>query len=42
MITNESIQYKSGFLNGKNEILIAYKLAKMITLNQKKNQEINF
>ena len=42
IITNEFIQYKSGFLDGEYEILIAYKLGKIITLNQKEGQELNF
>ena len=39
IITKEFIQYKSGFLAGKSEILTAYKLGKIITIKQKENQE---
>ena len=39
IITNEFIQYKSGFIAGKTEIIEAYKLGKMISLNQNEQEQ---
>ncbi len=36
IITDEFIQYKTGFLSGKNEIVESFKLGKVIDLNKEK------
>ncbi len=40
IITDEWIQYKSGFISGKNAIVEAFKLGKILNLNEKSTQEI--
>lgn len=34
IITNEFLEYKRGFVDGKHEIVEAFKIGKIITLNQ--------
>lgn len=39
IITNELIQYKTGFIDGKNEIVDAFKLGKVIRFEEEKERE---
>lgn len=40
IITNEYIQYKSGFIAGKGAILEAYKLGKILKINEEVYEEV--
>ena len=40
IITDEWIQYKSGFISGKKAIVEAFKLGKILNLNEESTEEI--